>query len=186
MKKLFLVLALLILMSQGAFAVCNPDLDKFDTKGWCIDQYGVMTPKTIATDSQQISSQGGSQDPVIVFTGAYSTYDTLSVQNSGSDIVDFGAGTTTVAGQGGEYILPTAAAGLVYSFAVGSANTITIDTLITTDTIYSALATPAGNGIKNTSKSTADSVTIVGVAAGKWVIKSQFGTWASTGANRVH
>lgn len=190
MKKLFLVLALLILglfMSQGAFAECNSDTDRFDTIGWCIDHYGQLTPKSIVTDSQQIATQGSFEQPVVYIAGAFSTYDTLSTQNSGQLIVDMGGATPLVSlhAEGGEYILPTAAPNLTYSFAVGTQNVITIDTLTNTDLIL-LNGNPIGDGIKNTSQATADSITVTSPVAGLWVVSDKVGTWATTGATRVH
>jgi hypothetical protein len=192
MKKLFLVLALLVLGSiwtQGAFAACSTDTDRFDTHGWCIDHYGVFTPKAIATDSQQISAQGGVMSPVLYVAGPYSTYSTLSAQQSGSVIIDMGGATgltaDTVTGRGGEYILPTAASGESFTFTVGSNSTITIDTLTTSDSIMYKLTT-SGDGLKNTSKASGDSITLVSGGSTNWVVTDVVGTWADTGAARIH
>jgi len=189
MKKLFLVLALLIFMTHGAFATCNADTDKFDTKGWCIDLYGTLTPKAIdavANGSGTAATQGGVQVPVINMTAAYSTYDSLLAYQSGSSIVDFGGATApTLTGAGTEYILPAAAQGLTYTFTVASNSTITVDCLTTADTIYFASGT-AGYGIKNSSKASGDSITLIGSTTGKWVVDVGNGTWITTGAARVH
>ena len=195
MKKLFLVLALLIVglfTSQGAFASCNTagvgPTDKWDVTGRCVDPYGVMWPKTISTNSQQITNQGGSADPVIYFasgspTGFAVTYDSLSNQQTGQDIVDMGNVSSGV-GFGGVYILPAAQAGLTYLFITGTKSTITIDTLTNADTIYNVTGIVTGNAIRNTSKATADSIELVGVATGAWIIKNYNGTWADSGKAR--
>ncbi len=195
MKKLLLVLALLILgsfASQGAFASCNTagvgPGDKWDVTGSCIDPFGQRWPKAIPTNSQQIAAQGGSADPVIYFasgspTGGAVTYDSLNAQNTGNDIVDMGNVVTGV-GAGGVYILPAASVGLVYQFVVGSQSTITIDTLTTADTILGVTPVVAGNGIKNTTKTTADSIELLGIATGKWIVKNYNGTWVDTGKTR--
>ncbi len=191
MKKLFLVLALLILgsfASQGAFAVCDPNTDRFGVHGWCVDNYGTLTPKAMTTSSQQIASKGGKQEPVNNITASYTTYDTLSSQQTGLITVDMGGQTANsgVVGSGGEHILPLAAPGLFYTFIVGSLSTITIDTLTNADSILLGAQTSAGNGIKNSSKTTSDSITLVSNAAGSWVVAKSNGTWITTGAARIH
>lgn len=120
MKKLFLILALLILGSfwtQGAFANTYPGCykgygpasplyngtngDKWTTDGWCVDGYGIFTPQTgITTSSTQPNTQGGFAIPVVNFnigptgaTGApvaVTTFDSLIPQQTGSIIVDYG------------------------------------------------------------------------------------------------
>lgn len=182
-KELLFALALLIITSHGAFASCNQNTDRFDTVGWCIDHYGTFTPKSIITNSEQISSQGGSETPVLNITasptGNAVTYDSLSSQQSGNLIVDMGNQTlATQTGFGGVYILPQSAPGLTYSFMVGSKSTITIDTLTTADSIlYASIV--AGNGIRNTSKAAGDSITVTSNAIGTWVVDTN-GTWADS------
>ena len=189
MKKLLLALALLAMFSSRAFATCNEDTDKFDTKGWCIDTYGTLTPKAIAAymnGSGTAATQGGKQDPVIYTSTAYSTYDTLAAYQSGSVIIDNGGSTTNVAGAGHEYILPAAAKGLFFKFVVASASTITIDTLTTSDSILWTTLQTAGYGLKNSSKTTADSIMLISPAAGYWAVKEFNGTWVTSGGARVH
>jgi hypothetical protein len=182
MKKLFLVLALLILTTQGAFAACNTGTDAFDTDGWCIDTYGVLTPK-LGTEPPNVGGLGGEQNAVEYFANPQATYDTLTAYQSGHIFVDMG-GVTSGAGSGSTYILPAASAGLVFNFVVGSQTTVTIDTLSASDTIYGVTPVVAGNGIKNSSKVTGDSIELLGVATGKWVIKNYGGTWVDTGKTR--
>ncbi len=200
MKKLFLVLALLIIgsfASQGAFALTYPSCynggnvnngtnkDRFNVKGWCIDDYGVLQPRTdITVTSTQPNSQGGMAVPVVNIAGPYTTYDSLIAQQTGSYITDMGGQTSPSAtGTGGVYILPTAAPGLIYFFTVGSNSTITVDTLTTADTILYASGT-AGYGIKNSSKASGDSLVIYSSLAGKWAVEDHTGTWVTEGGVR--
>lgn len=123
MKKLFLVLALLILGSSGAFAATynaypscfkgylsgstnynGTNGDNADWKGWCVDGFGVLVPKNTTVDSSNPNSQGGQAVPVYNFnvgTNAggvvtpASTFDVLIAQQTGSTIVDYGGYSMT-------------------------------------------------------------------------------------------
>lgn len=188
MKKLFLVLALLILSSiwtQGAFATCNSDTDKFNTSGWCIDKFGELTPQTIATGGTQTANQGGYQVPVVTVTAPTSAYSITS-QQTGSVFADMGGVTSdTVAGAiGSKYILPRAAVGLMYTFTVGAKETITVDTLDTSDKIlYSPSGTSLqmGDSIKNPGQA-GDAVTLVATRANRWSITNQNGSSSTSGS----
>lgn len=200
MKKLFLVLALLMIGfgSQGAFAAFTypgcydggnhtngTNKDRFNVHGWCIDDYGVLTPDIgMMTSSSYPNSQGGMSVPTINIAGPYSTYDSLIAQQTGSYITDMGGQTSpSSTGSGGVYILPTASPGLIYYLTVGSNSTITVDTLTTADTILYASGT-AGFGIKNSTKASGDSLVIYSAKAGFWSVEDHTGTWVSEGSAR--
>lgn len=190
MKKLWLVLALLILgsfASQGAFAVCNTDTDKFDTKGWCIDNNGVLTPKALETNGTATGYYGGSQSTIIVTTAAGPGPISLTAAESGSTIIDMGGVTSdTLAGSGNKYILPRAALGLKYIFTVGAKETITVDTLDLSDTfLYSPGGTglQMGDSIKNPGQA-GDTVTVTSGQANRWSITSQAGS-SSVGGTTI-
>lgn len=203
MKKLFLVLALLILgsfASQGAFAAVTypscydggninngTDKDRWSVHGWCVDDYGVLTPQTgFTTSSTYPNTQGGIAYPVINIPGPYSTYDSLISQNTGNTIIDMGGVISNggTAGSGGVYILPAASKGEDIYVIAGSKSTITVDTLATTDTILFSTSVITGDGLKNSSATTADSLELISPANGFWIVKSVFGTWVGTGKPR--
>lgn len=217
MKKLLLVLALLLLTMNGAFAVTYPSCskggsvangtngDSFKTNGWCVDGYGVLTPETgMTTSSTQPNSQGGMAVPVIaVNTPIYTSASPLVLipQQTGSYISDMGGVTAdSLVGMGGHYRLPTAAAGLIYTFSVGSKSTITIDVVDAVDSIQMNANSGSGQvvgptlnsqSIKNPG-SPGDSITLWSPGAGKWLVGSMSGyvlgstvdtVWVNNGSN---
>lgn len=162
MKKLLFALALLILTSQGAFAITYPSCsnggsinngksgdDSFSTNGWCVDGYGVLTPKTSTVSSTQPNSQGGMAVPVSLVTGTYgpqTTFDALLAQQTGTIFVDTGSYSLTtngvngvaltsmvtidtLVGRGGHYVLPAAYPGETFTIVSGTKSVITVDTL---------------------------------------------------------
>lgn len=185
MKKLLFALALLIITSQGAFAVCAPDTDKFDTKGWCIDTNGQLTPKATENNGTVDGYQGGSQTPVFVITSPTSSTTALLAKQSGSLIVDMGGVTSdTLTGMGNKYSLPRATVGLTFTLATGSKETVTLDTIDIADTfLYSPGGTglQMGDSIKNPGQA-GDSVTVVCSQAGKWTIMNMRGSSSIAGA----
>jgi len=185
MRKLCLALALLVMFSSGAFATCNPDTDKFDTKGWCIDTNGQLTPKATEVNGTADGYYGGYQVPVYVNTAA-NTAVTILAKQSGTVFSDLGGVTSdTLSGYGSKYTLPRATVGLTYTLTVGSLSTATLDTLDTSDTfMYSISGTglDMGDSIKSTGQA-GDSVTVVCAKAGTWSIKSMKGTWTDNGTN---
>lgn len=199
MKKLLLVLALLLITSQGAFAAfiypsCNnggnnnngTNKDRFNTRGWCIDDYGVLTPQTGYTPvTGYPNTQGGMAVPVINITSNNSTYDTLLAQNTGNYIIDTG-GVANGTGSGREYILPASGKGEIFYFTVASKSTITIDTLTNTESIIMSPQIVVGHGIKNSSSTTSDTITLVSNSVGTWVASGIDGTWVDTGSARIH
>ncbi len=142
MRKLFLVLALLILgsfMSQGAFAataapntypacyhgygVGDPlyngtNGDQLTEPGWCIDGYGVLQPNNIMTKSStQPVTQGGFAVPIINFN--YST--TL---NAGPTPSTFDA------------LIPQQTGSIIVDYGAQPITPVTIDTLKGTGAHY--------------------------------------------------
>ena len=201
-KKLGLLLALLMLMgTQGAFANTYPSCyqgygvgdplyngtngDRWAVRGWCVDNFGVLTPQTgLTTNSSFPNVQGGEAVPVVNIAGPYSTYDSLIAQQTENYITDMGGQTSpSSTGFGGVYILPAAEPGEIYYFTVGSNSTITVDTLTTADTILYASGTP-GYGIKNSSKASGDSLVVYSSLAGKWAVEDRVGTWVTEGGVR--
>lgn len=185
MKKLFLVLALLILTSQGAFAVCNPDTDKFDTKGWCIDTNGQLTPKALVSNDVATGFYGGFQVPVLNYTSINTPYS-LTAAMSGYVINDSGGVTSdTLTGSGSKWTLPRATVGLTYTLSVGSKSTSTLDTIDTADTfLYSISGTgfAMGDSMKSTGQA-GDSVTVTCTKAGQWTISQMHSAWTNNGLN---
>ncbi len=190
MKKLFLVLALLVMgvfiNSQGAFAVCNRDTDRFDGHGWCIDHQGQLTPMTgLTVNSDQLVSQGGYQVPVIRVTAA-NTPRTMLASESGSVLTDMGGVTIdTLSGSGSKYTLPRAVVGLIYTFNVGTKSTITVDTLDNSDIILNSISGTGmlqGDSFKSTGQA-GDTVTLVATAANQWTVTSERGAWTNNSTN---
>lgn len=188
MKKLFLVLALLILGSiwtQGAFAVCNPNTDKWSVKGWCVDQQGQLTPKTgYTTNSTDLATQGGYQVPVL-YLSTSNTPQTIKAVQSGTVFTDSGGVTSdTLSGWGSKWTLPRATVGLVYTLGVGSKSTVTIDTLDTADTFFfssSGTGLQMGDSLKNPGQA-GDAITVVCTKAGTWTITSMDpAAWTANG-----
>lgn len=184
MKKLFLALALLVmLLPNMAFAVCNSNTDAFDTDGWCIDANGQLTPK-VNTESN-VGNYGGYQVPVYTLTTA-NTPTTLTAVQSGFVINDLGGVTSdTLTGSGSKFTLPRATIGLTYTLTVGSKSYATLDTLDTSDTfMYSISGTgfAMGDSMKSTGQA-GDSVTVVCTKAGTWSVKDMHGTWTNNSTN---
>lgn len=188
MKKLFLALALLILSTHGAWAVCVSDTDKFDTRGWCIDTAGQLTPKSIAAADNGTGigvTQGGLQLPVMYIATA-NTPTTLAPYQSGSVITDSGGVTSdTLSGAGSKFTLPRAIVGLNYTLTVGSKSTSTIDTLDTADTFFfsaSGTGLQMGDSLKSPGQA-GDHIEVVCTKAGTWSIVSMGTTWTANGTN---
>lgn len=189
MKKLFLVLALLIigsfLIPQGAFAACDPNTDNSDWRGWCVDQFGQLTPKSITTSSQQLSSQGGYQVPVSAVTSANTSVSVLA-QQSGTVFNDLGGVTSdTLSGMGSKFTLPRAVVGLSYTLTVGTKSTSTIDTVDTADTFMNSISgtgSQMGDSLKSPGQA-GDSVQVVCTQAGKWSITAMRGSWTNGGTS---
>lgn len=219
MKKLFLALALLMIgfSYQSAFAAvtypsCNnggsvnngTTKDRFNVHGWCIDDYGVLTPQTgMAVVTGYPNSIGGMAIPISnynVGTNAggvaipATTFDVLIAQQTGNVIVDYGGYSTTATidslkGSGGHFMLPAAMPGEQYTVISASQSVITVDTMTTgfaasvgvtypnSDTIeFSPNGTgmTAGQSIKSPGNAGA-SVTLVSNVAGQWQIKDMQG-----------
>ncbi len=190
MKKLLLVLALLIIgsfWSQGAYAVCNSNTDRWSVKGWCVDFQGQLTPQTgLSTNSSDLASQGGYQVPVVYLATA-NTPQTITAVKSGTVFTDSGGVTTdTLTGFGSKWTLPRATVGLVYTIATGSISTITVDTLDTSDTFFfstSGTGSQMGDSIKSPGQA-GDAVTVVCTKAGTWTITSMdAAAWTRNGTS---
>lgn len=176
MKKLFLVLALLILSTHGAFAAsCTPDRDKWNIGNWCVTSTDTLIPSS--TSGQQVVYES--------YTSA-NVNNTLSITESGKVLTDMGgASGPTVSGYGSKHILPKANVGLTYTITVGTKSTVTVDTVDTTDTIlYSISGTglDAGDSIKSTGQA-GDSVTLTCTSAGLWSIQNMKATWTDNGTS---
>lgn len=186
MKKLFFALALLILTSHGAFAVCNTDTDKFDTKGWCIDTNGQLTPKALSVNDALTGLYGGFQVPVLTLTTA-NTPQTITAAESGYFFTDSGGVTSdTLIGYGSKWVLPRATIGLKYTLSTGSKSTVTLDTVDTADTFLfsiSGTGLQMGDSIKSSGQA-GDSVTVVCAKAGTWTVTGTGSTaWTNNGVN---
>lgn len=186
MKKVFFLALLgLILTTQGAFAVCDPNTDQWNTRGWCFDQFGQLTPKAITTSSQQLSAQGGYQVPVIANTAA-NTPVTILAQQSGTVFSDLGGVTSdTLSGMGSKFTLPRAVVGLNYTLTVSTKSSSTIDTVDTADTFMNSISgtgSQMGDSLKSPGQA-GDSVQVVCVQAGKWSITAMRGSWTNNGVN---
>lgn len=222
MKKLLLVLALLIIGSQGAFAAAAPNTypacykgygatdplyngtngDSQDNKGWCIDGFGVMTPKSTDVNSTNPNIQGGMAVPVDNFNVGASasvaapaaTFDALIAQQTGHIIVDYGGFSTTATintlkGSGGHFMLPPAMPGEQLTIVSASQSVITVDTLTPqfaltegliyplTDTIeFSTFGSgmAAGQNLKSPGNAGA-AITLVSNVAGQWQVTNMQG-----------
>jgi hypothetical protein len=191
MKKLsfFLALLSLILMTQGAFANQYPSCyqgygssdplyngtngDAFDSKGWCIDGYGVKTPKNTVVNTSNPNSQGGVAVPVQLVQNApslQSTYDSILPQQTGTYIVDTGGFMTsgtplfansivtnlatidTLVGRGGHYVLPMAMPGEMVTISSASKSVITVDTM--TPSLATAFGLTSNTGAAFTASDT--------------------------------
>lgn len=219
MKKLLLVLALLILTGQGVFAATVPNKypacfkgygttsanyngtngDNADWKGWCVDGFGVLTPKNTTVDSTNPNSQGGIAVPVLVVTNTPGnsgvTFDALLPQQTGSMILDTGGYAATVVtmdtlvGNGGHYVLPPAMPGELFTISSASKSTITVDTLNTALALVQGLTYPTADTIEWSPGGTAmtagqnlkspgfagDSISLYSPATGMWMITSMQG-----------
>lgn len=179
MKKLLFALALLILTTQGAFAITsNPDTDKLTIGQWAITSTDTLVP----------TSSASRQEIVENYTTA-NTANALLENESGKIISDTGAstdGSCNTAGWGGsKHTLPRAKVGLTYTLTAGSKCYVTLDTIDTSDIIrYSVSGTllDAGDSVKSTGQA-GDSVTVVSTVAGKWDIKEMKGTWTDNSTN---
>lgn len=223
MKKLMLVLALFLLTTSGVFAASAPNLypkcyqgyssgspnyngtngDSFNSKGWCIDDYGVLIPKTTVADSTHPNSQGGMASPTYSYNVGNnpggvaqpaSTYDALIAQQTGAYIVDYGGYSQTptidtLAGSGGHYVLPPAYPGIKISVSSASKSVITVDTLNTAFALTEGLTYPTAdtiefspNGVGMTASQNlkspgyaGDSITLYCNVQGQWQIDSMQG-----------
>ncbi len=176
MKKLLFALALLMVMTNGAFAAtCDPNTDRLTNGGVCITTNGTFIP----------DQAGGTQVVYENYTTA-NTNNTLTAVESGKHITDTGgAAGPTATGGGSKHILPRAAPGLEFTFSVGSKSFITVDTVDTSDTImYSISGTglDAGDSIKSTGQA-GDSVTLTSTVANQWSITAMKGTWTDNSTN---
>lgn len=204
MKKLLLVLALLIVGASCAFAgtpnkypQCyqgygatsgnynGTNGDAFSSKGWCIDGFGVFTPKNTTVDSTNPNANGGMAVPVqLVQTApsAQTTFDSLLYQQTGNYIVDAGGFQTsgtpifsnsivasmatidTLSGRGGHYVLPPAMPGEFFTVSSASKSTITVDVMTPALAAVYGFTTPSvATGADTIEWSPAG----VGMAAGK-------------------
>lgn len=225
MKKLFLSLALLIvgilIGSQGAFANTYPQCykgygvsdplyngtngDKWAVRGWCVDGYGVFTPRTGEPQNSSFPNvQGGMAVPIIIAnTPTTGTLDTLIAQQTGSIIVDEGGLNVsnvntldTLTGVSGHYTLPptstistTNPVGISFTITSASKTAIFVDTASTADVIqYSPLGvggTPAlGSNIKSPGGA-GDSVTLVSPYPGMWLVTNMNGVNKGTTAETL-
>lgn len=178
MKKVFfLVLLGVFLFSNGAFADCNGDTDKFSIAQWCIDSQDTLIPS--ATAGQKVIYE--------TVSNTATSLRFLATQETGKVITDIGNGTNPVdAGKScGKYMLPRASVGLTYTLSVGSRCFATLDTADTSDTIlYSISGTglDAGDSIKSTGQA-GDSVTVTSTAANKWSITQMKGVFTDNSTN---
>lgn len=183
MKKLLFALALLIITSQGAWAVCNTDTDKFDVDGWCISSNSQLTPKALTSNGVATGLYGGYQVPVSTDTVA-NTNVTLTAAQSGYVVTDSGGVTSdTLTGFGSKFILPRATVGLEYTLAVGSKSFSTLDTLDTADTFMYSIAGVGfqmGDSMKSTGQA-GDSVSVTCTKAGQWTIAAMHSAWTNNG-----
>lgn len=179
MRKLFLLIAILCLLSSASFAAVTTatlgDQNSSSVYRLTCDSDGVCT---YAQDT-------GIKYPYVSYTTAPTTVGvTLTAAQSGTTIVDTGGGGPTTTGSCRKFTLPTAAPGMEFSFSTGSKCTMTVD-VQSTDTIqYSISGTglDAGDSIKSTGQA-GDSVQLFSPAAGQWNLKAMKATWTDNGTN---
>ncbi len=187
MKKLFLVLALLIIGSlsfpHGAFAtsVCNANTDKWNVGQWCVNTADTLIPSSTAGQQviyEQVANGGANV--------AANSQRLMSANETGKVLTDMGGVSgPTLSGFGSKYILPRATVGLTYTFSVGSKSFITVDTLDASDTILNSISGTgfaAGESLKPSGQA-GDSVTLTCTGANRWSITQMRGSWTNNGAN---
>lgn len=186
MKKfsyVLMALLMLLVLPNLSLATCNSDTDKFSSDQWCIDNEDTLIP----------TSSAGMRVVYEYYTDAPTTSHVLATQETGKILVDMGGKSSPGdTGVGSKHVLPRAAAGLTYTFITGVKETITIDTVDTSDQIiYSALSTADsnlytlnyGDSIKNTGD-VGDFVILMSPVANKWiVINSGTSHWSDNGTN---
>lgn len=178
MKKLLFALALLIISTQGAFAIsCDPNTDKFNVGQWCITTSDTLVPTTSAS-SQVIYER---------YTTA-NTNNQLLESESGKFLVDTGGATglTPVAGNGGsKHILPRAKPGLTYTVCTGAKIVTTVDTLDTSDLIEASISgtnLDAGDSLKSTGQA-GECATFTSTLAGRWNVIMNPAVWSDNGTS---
>lgn len=180
MRKLFLLVAMLCLLSSASFAAVTTatfgDQNSSGEYRVKADSDGVVT---YAADT-------GILYPYENYTAA-NTANTVTAAESGKMIVDTGGGTpgSSAACPGGsKHTLPTAVAGMEFSFSVATKCSITVDVQSADIIEYSISGTPldAGDSIKSTGQA-GDTVTLFSPSAGKWAIKAMKATWTDNGTS---
>lgn len=182
MRKLFSLIALLVMLSLPAISFAASTTATFG------DQNSSNAYRVIADTDGTVTYQS---DTGIMYPYVnYSTYPTtvgvtLTAAQSGTTITDTGGGTTRLAGSCRKFTLPTAVAGMSFSFAAGAFQcTMTVD-VQSTDTIQysiSSVGLDAGDSIKSTGQA-GDSVTLFSTAANLWQVKSMKAVWTDNSTN---
>lgn len=177
----FILVALIMLLSMPAYSAVTTatmgDYNSSNVYRFTCDSDGICA----------FASDTGIRWPYRNYTSA-NTADTLTAAQTGTTTNDTGAstdGSCNTAGWGGsKHTLPTAVAGMSYSFSAGSKCYITVDVQSADVIDYSISGTllDAGDSIKSTGQS-GDTVTLFSPVAGHWSIKSMKGTWTDNGTN---
>ena len=155
LNRFLVVIALMTLVSSSAFAATNIYKDRYTTE----DSAGLWTFTNF--------SEAGKKTPLTVISAAADTIGTVTAAKTGYTFV-LGPTAPNVGGVGYILTLPTAAAGLTYSFTTATNSTLAVRNAATTDVIY--------YGYNNTSKitspaSTGSTVTLVG-NTNAWYVQS--------------
>lgn len=186
MKRFLLLLALMVAFSGNANATRRTAT--FGDKNTS-DVYRLRAD----TDTSQGTNWGwvtfaantGIKFPYQVNTSGINQTIFLVTADSGSYITDFGNITpsSTAAASisyGNTYVLPPSAVGMVYRFATGVKETITIHTFSSSDgMLYTVSGTQVTGttGVKNTTVQAGDTITFACSSAGTWSVFSKSGTW---------
>ena len=174
MKK-FLVLGLILLLPGSAMAV--PKIEAtLGGKDLTNNAYRVEVTRDSANDVGFLSF---SQNTAVKYR--YENYtssaaNALSASESGTHIFD---------AKGVKHTLPRAAPGLIFTISSTVAQSITVDTVDTSDTIVwnsDGTALDAGDSLKSY-KRAGESITVFSAVANKWVVISERGSWKDNGTN---
>lgn len=180
MRKLFLLVALLLLVGQPVFAETTATFGDMNSS----NEYRMKATYDGTSGVITFASDTGILYPYENYTSA-NTANTVIAAESGKVITDTGgAAGPTASGMGSKHTLPTAAPGMVYTFIVGTKSTVTVD-VQSGDTIqYSISGTglDAGDSIKSTGQA-GDAVTLFCTVANKWSIKDMKAVWTDNGTS---
>ena len=139
-----------------------------DTDYLLLPQHSVKLVYDTVSNIWRVSANSLSQDPLIVKATSY----TLLPSDSGTIFTNEGASALVT------FTLPTALAGLRYSFIIQDVDGIQVDAA-TGDTIRIGASVSAGAGNINAT-TIGNTVTLVAINATEWIALSREGTWTVT------